>query len=171
MRREASAGQTGLMSGPLTVAAPRTYPLESRERLVREVYRTTGPKPVIKQLAAELSVHPEVLRGWIRNEAASAFFRPRNSTQPGAGAARPGLSLLTRGGGVRLGGREDRHSGSLAPSGRRVLADRAVSGRLGPCVLLDRWRGEAGYPVVLGAVRLCLQCARPPGTPTPWSCR
>ncbi|MFE4961022.1 transposase [Streptomyces sp. NPDC056653] len=40
-------------------------PLELRERAVR-MYRTTEPKPVIKRLAAELGVHPEALRGWIR---------------------------------------------------------------------------------------------------------
>ena len=55
----------GSMRGTLIMSAPRKYPLELRERAVR-LYRTTEPKPVIKHLAAELGVHPEALRGWIR---------------------------------------------------------------------------------------------------------
>ncbi|MEN8649082.1 transposase [Streptomyces sp. 21So2-11] len=53
------------MRGTLTMAAPRKYPLELRERAVR-MYRTAEPKPQIKRLAIELGVHPEALRGWIR---------------------------------------------------------------------------------------------------------
>ncbi|MER5363581.1 transposase [Streptomyces sp. NPDC002785] len=30
------------------------------------MYRTTEPKPQIKRLAIDLGVHPEALRGWIR---------------------------------------------------------------------------------------------------------
>jgi len=45
--------------------APRKYPLELRERAVR-MYRASDPKPQIKRLAAEIGVHPEALRGWIR---------------------------------------------------------------------------------------------------------
>ncbi|WP_392971507.1 transposase [Streptomyces sp. LN245] len=45
--------------------APRKYPLELRERAVR-MYRTSDPKPQIKKLAVDLGVHPEALRGWIR---------------------------------------------------------------------------------------------------------
>ena len=55
----------GFMRGTLTMPAPRKYPLELRERAVR-MYRTSEPRPVIKRLAAELGVHPEALRGWIR---------------------------------------------------------------------------------------------------------
>lgn len=47
------------------MAAPRKYPLELRERAVR-MYRTADPKPQIKRLAIDLGVHPEALRGWIR---------------------------------------------------------------------------------------------------------
>ncbi|TRO56032.1 hypothetical protein E4K73_48360 [Streptomyces sp. IB201691-2A2] len=36
-----------------------------RERAVR-MYRTSEPKPQIKKLAVDLGVHPEALRGWIR---------------------------------------------------------------------------------------------------------
>lgn len=54
-----------LMRGTSTMPAPRKYPLELRERAVR-MYRTTEPRPVIKRMADELGVHPEALRGWIR---------------------------------------------------------------------------------------------------------
>ncbi|MGW3851664.1 transposase [Streptomyces fagopyri] len=47
------------------MAAPRKYSLELRERAVR-MYRTVEPKPQIKKLAVDLGVHPEALRGWIR---------------------------------------------------------------------------------------------------------
>ncbi|WP_164990894.1 transposase [Streptomyces sp. GZWMJZ-114] len=47
------------------MAAPKKYSLELRERAVR-MYRVTEPKPQIKKLATDLGVHPEALRGWIR---------------------------------------------------------------------------------------------------------
>lgn len=56
------------------MAAPRKYPLELRERAVR-MYRTAEPKPQIKRLASELGVHPEALRGWIRQAEADAGER------------------------------------------------------------------------------------------------
>lgn len=56
------------------MAAPRKYSLELRERAVR-MYRTSDPKPQIKRLAIELGVHPEALRGWIRQAEADAGER------------------------------------------------------------------------------------------------
>ncbi|MET7520289.1 transposase [Streptomyces sp. NPDC005480] len=56
------------------MAAPRKYSLELRERAVR-MYRTTEPKPQIKRLALDLGVHPEALRGWIRQAEADAGER------------------------------------------------------------------------------------------------
>ncbi len=56
---------TGKCHRCMTMAAPRKYSLELRERVVR-MYRTSDPKPQIKRLAADLGVHPEALRGWIR---------------------------------------------------------------------------------------------------------
>ncbi|MFD9392086.1 transposase [Streptomyces sp. NPDC060000] len=50
---------------------PWKYSLELRERAVR-IYRTTDPKPQIKKLAVDLGVHPEALRGWIRQAEADA---------------------------------------------------------------------------------------------------
>jgi transposase len=47
------------------MAGQRRYPPELRERAVR-MYRETEPKPVVRQLARRLGVHPEALRTWIR---------------------------------------------------------------------------------------------------------
>jgi transposase len=74
MRGMLTAGQMGLMRGPMTMAAPRKYPLELRERAVR-MYRTSDPRPQIKRLAVDLGVHPEALRGWIRQAEADAGER------------------------------------------------------------------------------------------------
>ncbi|MFI9586390.1 transposase [Streptomyces sp. NPDC052236] len=56
------------------MAAPRKYSLELRQRAVR-MYRTAEPKPQIKRLAVDLGVHPEALRGWIRQAEADAGER------------------------------------------------------------------------------------------------
>ncbi|MFC9493538.1 transposase [Streptomyces sp. NPDC056982] len=45
-----------------------------REREVR-MYRTSDPKPRIEALAGDLGVHPEALRGWIRQAEADAGER------------------------------------------------------------------------------------------------
>lgn len=79
MRKVMTAGQMGLMKGTLTMAAPRKYSLELRERAVR-MYRTTEPKPQIKKLALDLGVHPEALRGWIRQAEADAGERDDRPT-------------------------------------------------------------------------------------------
>jgi transposase len=47
----------GLMAGQ------RRYPPELRERAV-VMYRTAKEKPVIRQMARQLGVHPEALRTW-----------------------------------------------------------------------------------------------------------
>ncbi|MFJ2719783.1 transposase [Streptomyces sp. NPDC087437] len=61
------------------MAAPRKYSLELRERAVR-MHRTAGPKPQIKKLAVDLGVHPEALRGWIRQAEADASERDNRLT-------------------------------------------------------------------------------------------
>jgi transposase len=49
----------------ISVAAPKKYPDELRERPVR-LYRESDPKPVIRRLPEQLGVHHEALRNWIR---------------------------------------------------------------------------------------------------------
>jgi transposase len=53
------------------VVAPKKYPDELKARAVR-LYRESDPKPVIRQLAAQLGVHHEALRNWIRQDQADA---------------------------------------------------------------------------------------------------
>ena len=53
MRALVTEGQMGLTRGTSTMAAPRKYSLELRERAVR-MYRTTDPKRQIKKLAVDL---------------------------------------------------------------------------------------------------------------------
>lgn len=55
--------------------AQRKYPPELRERAVA-MYRAAEPKPVIRQMAHQLGVHPEALRNWIRQDQADAGERP-----------------------------------------------------------------------------------------------
>ncbi|MFG2682394.1 transposase [Streptomyces sp. NPDC048392] len=45
------------------MAAPRKYPDELRVRAIREV-RTTGRRAA--HVAKDLAIHPEALRGWVR---------------------------------------------------------------------------------------------------------
>jgi transposase len=63
----------------VSVAAPRKYPDELRQRAVR-LYRETDPKPVIRRLAEQLGVHPEALRNWIRQDQADRGERDDRPT-------------------------------------------------------------------------------------------
>jgi transposase len=49
------------------VVASKKYPDELRARALR-LYRESDPKPVVRQLAAQLGVHHEALRTWIRQD-------------------------------------------------------------------------------------------------------
>ena len=64
------------------MAGQRRYPPELRERAV-VMYRTAKEKPVIRQMARQLGVHPEALRTWIRADEG----RPVDK-HPGQGRAR-----------------------------------------------------------------------------------
>ena len=59
--------------------APKKYPDELRERAVR-LYQESDPKPVIRQLAQQLNVHPEALRNWIRQDEADSGQRAGRPT-------------------------------------------------------------------------------------------
>jgi transposase len=49
------------------MSGQRRYPPELRERAV-QMYRSAEPKPVIREMARQLGVHPEALRNWIRRD-------------------------------------------------------------------------------------------------------
>ena len=61
------------------MAAPRKYPDELRERAVR-LYRESSPRPSFRQLGEQLGVHPEALRGWVRQAEADAGERTDRPT-------------------------------------------------------------------------------------------
>lgn len=52
--------------------APRKYPDELRERAVRLVFESKRP---VAHVAADLGVHPEALRKWVRQAEADAGKR------------------------------------------------------------------------------------------------
>src|SRR6266699_4489964 len=64
------SGETGRSKGRYR-APDRLY----RQRAVA-MYRAAEPKPVIRQMARQLGVHPEALRNWIRQDQADAGERP-----------------------------------------------------------------------------------------------
>lgn len=66
------------------MVAQRKYPPELQERAVA-MYRAAEPKPVIRQMARQLGVHPEALRGWIRKD--EGYRRPRGRAGAGQVAA------------------------------------------------------------------------------------
>jgi len=49
------------------MAAPRTYPIELRERAVR-LWQAEQPRRPIAHVARELGINPETLRTWIRQD-------------------------------------------------------------------------------------------------------
>lgn len=54
------------------MAAPRKYPDELRERAIREVRATGRP---VTHVARDLGIHPEALRGWVRQAEADSGER------------------------------------------------------------------------------------------------
>lgn len=91
MRQGLAEGQMGLMKGSVAMAAPGKCPVELCERAVR-MYRTADPKTQIKRLAVGLGVHPEALRGWIRQAEAHRGERDDRLTT----AEKEELALLRR---------------------------------------------------------------------------
>ncbi|NEA21722.1 transposase [Actinomadura bangladeshensis] len=59
------------------VAAPRKYPQELRDRAVRLALESDRP---IAQIAADLGIHREALRTWVRQAVADAGRRPEQLT-------------------------------------------------------------------------------------------
>ncbi|MCC2280718.1 transposase [Streptomyces sp. ET3-23] len=66
------------------MAAPRKYPAELRERAIRlvfEIRQETGTKAgSVSRVAAQLGVHPEALRGWIKRAEIDSGQRPGTSS-------------------------------------------------------------------------------------------
>jgi transposase len=59
------------------MAAPREYPQELRDRAVRLALESDRP---IAQIAADLGIHREALRTWVRQAQADAGQRPEQSS-------------------------------------------------------------------------------------------
>jgi transposase len=59
------------------MAAPRKYPQELRDRAVRLALDSNRP---IAQIAADLGIHREALRTWVRQAQADAGQRPEQLT-------------------------------------------------------------------------------------------
>jgi transposase len=59
------------------MAAPRKYPQELRDRAVRLAMESDRP---IAQIAADLGIHREALRTWVRQAQANAGRRPEQLT-------------------------------------------------------------------------------------------
>ena len=59
------------------MVAQRKYPPELQERAVA-MYRAAESKPVIRQMARQLGVHPEALRNWIRKDEGCQRDRARS---------------------------------------------------------------------------------------------
>jgi transposase len=73
------------------MVAQRKYPPELQERAVA-MYRAAEPKPVIRQMARQLGVHPEALRGWIRKAEGDRRPRERAAVRVAPAVAVPELS-------------------------------------------------------------------------------
>jgi transposase len=73
------------------MVAQRKYPPELRERAVA-MYKAAEPKPVIRQMARQLGVHPEALRNWIRRDEEYQGRRPGRGAVRSAQAPVPELS-------------------------------------------------------------------------------
>ena len=59
------------------MAAPRKYPQELRDRAVRLALESDRP---LAQIAADLGIHREALRTWVRQARADAGKRPEQPT-------------------------------------------------------------------------------------------
>ena len=70
------------------VAAPRKYPEELRERATRLAVEArkdpAAQTGAIKRIADQLDVHPEALRGWVKQAETDDGSRPGTSSQDAA---------------------------------------------------------------------------------------
>ncbi|MGA4966847.1 transposase [Streptomyces pseudogriseolus] len=114
--------------------APRKYPLELRERVVR-MYCAAEPKPVIRRMAEAIGVHHEALRGWIRQAEAGGprVDQYRGGRGPGAGSVRvvrPGADPVVGSGARRPAPPAGRGAPRSAPSA--ILSCSGVCGMRSP---------------------------------------
>ena len=65
----------------VSVAAPKKYPTELRERAVR-LYFESDPRLVVRRLAEQPGIHHEALRTWIRQAQADAGERTDQPATP-----------------------------------------------------------------------------------------
>ena len=76
------------------MSGQRRYPPELRERAI-QMYRTAEPKPVIRQMARQLGVHPEALRTWIRADEGRPVDKHPARSHRARGAAVPVEGVLS----------------------------------------------------------------------------
>src|SRR5690625_7344061 len=100
------------------MAAPRKYSEELRERATRMALEAIADPATkhgaIRRIAAQLDVHPEALRTWVRTAEVDAGKRPGVPTDVNERLAQIGRASCRERGGGRAGAGEGREQKEVA---------------------------------------------------------